>query len=391
MINQETNMETILFYVALVTILFFALLSLEIFRGHKSLRFLKDFPPLENSSSIPVSVIIPARNEEKNIEKALKSILNQDYKNQENIIVDDRSSDRTGEIIERMAKSDSRIRPFHIIELPKGWLGKNYAMYYGAQHAKGEYLLFTDADVVMEPATLSRAMCYMRENQLDHLTLGPKVNMQGILLNIFMGVFTIFLGLYSQPWKAKNPKSKKYVGLGVFNLVRSDVYRAIGTHQMIAMRPDDDMKLGKLVKNHRYRQDFLFAAEFISVEWYGSVRELIRGLEKNSYAGVEYSFLAIILATFFQFLFYVWPFSAVFFTHGMTQILNMMIITIILVIGMYTAGFHNMKKRYILGFPLGVLIFIYILWRSTIITLRNNGIDWRDTHYSLKELKANKV
>ena len=174
-------------------------------------------------------------------------------------------------------------------------------------------------------------------------------------------------------------------------MVRAKVYRAVGTHQAIAMRPDDDMKLGKLIKKNGYRQELLFGKQMIHVEWHSSLRGLIDGLMKNTFAAVDYNIPAIIVGSIVQFLFNVWPFLGMFFTSGITQIINFMTILTILLICWDSTRFHNLRRWYGIGFPICTLLFIYIMWKSMLMTIFNNGINWRGTHYPLAELKANKV
>jgi len=245
--------DTFLLWLAIATLLFWIALCIELTLGNRSIKFLRDLPSPAEPPSQRVSIIIAARNEERNVEEALRSILRQDDANLEVIAVDDRSTDRTGAILDRLAGADPRLRIVHLKELPPGWLGKNYALDRGAEQASGDLLLFTDADVVMQPSTVSRAVGYSLEHQIDHLAIAPDIKMPGVLLKLFAGAFAIFFSLYARPWKASDPRSKRYVGIGAFNLVRKDVYRAVGGHQAIAMRPDDDLKLGKLVKRNGYR------------------------------------------------------------------------------------------------------------------------------------------
>jgi hypothetical protein len=277
------------------------------------------------------------------------------------------------------------------MELPKGWLGKTHAQHFAAQNATGELILFTDADVVMEQTALSRAVTYLLRKKLDHLAVGPKLKMPGTFLSMFGGSFILFFGLYAKPWKARDPKSSRHIGIGAFNLIRTKAYRAIGGHQAIAMRPDDDMKLGKVIKKHGFRQDMVLGGDLITVEWYGSVGELIHGLEKNTFAGVEYNLLVVILSSIAQLLVVVWPLVALLVVRGATWWLNLAIVGLLAMLYMDSAHTHGAKRWHCVGAPVTALLFQYIVWRATLKTLRNNGIDWRGTHYSLKELKANKV
>ena len=303
-------MSPFLFYTALLSLLILIVITIELLRGVRTLGFLEDVPPIDSPTPPLVSVVIPARNERRHLEMALQSVLGQKYPTFEVIVIDDRSTDETGEILDRMAVHNPLLRVFHIQELPQGWLGKNYALSYGASKARGDLLLFTDADVIMEPTTLSRAVSYLIQERLDHLTLSPTLSMPSLILRIFVTGFYFFFSLYARPWKARDPKSHAHIGIGAFNLIRQQVYQTIGTHQVIAMRPDDDMKLGKIVKKNGFSQGFLFGNRFISVEWYASVRELVHGMMKNSFAGVGYRISMVVAATLGQFMLFIWPFLA---------------------------------------------------------------------------------
>jgi glycosyltransferase involved in cell wall biosynthesis len=384
-------MEHLLFYLAIATLLFFVGFGIDLVVGNRSIRILTDVPSTGDAAGPRVSIIIPARNEERNIREALQSVLNQDYRDIEVLVIDDRSTDGTGAILDRMAQGDARLRVVRVTELPPGWLGKNHALHCGAQQATGDLILFADADIVMHPATVRKAVGYLVANRLDHLTITPEVRMPGVLLDVFVGAFTVFFSLYARPWKARDPRSTRFIGIGGFNLVRAPVYRAVGTHRAIAMRPDDDMKLGKLIKWGGYRQEVLFGRDMLQVEWYPSLRALIEGLMKNAFAGVNYSILAIVAASIAQFLLNVWPFLGLFLTHGATRNLNAVIVLLILLVCWDNARFHNARWWYGIGFPVSTLLFIYILWRSMLLAFRNDGIRWRGTHYPLADLRANKV
>src|SRR5262249_16384489 len=150
------------------TALLWLAFAIAMFTGNRRIGYLKDVQPLVSSEVPRVTVIIPACNEERNIEEALQSILHQAYTNLEIIVINDRSLDSTGERLNRLALSYPQLRVFHITELPSGWLGKNHALHYGAQQASGELLLFTDADIVMQPSVISRAVHYFLAENLDH-------------------------------------------------------------------------------------------------------------------------------------------------------------------------------------------------------------------------------
>jgi glycosyltransferase involved in cell wall biosynthesis len=380
-----------LFWLAVATLVSLVAVAIEFVLGNRSLRHLLDIAPQTGDKPLKVSVIVAARNEARKIQPALQSLLQQDYPNIEFVVVDDRSTDDTGAILDRLAAGDSRVRVVHVRQLPKGWLGKNHAHHLGAGHATGEFLLFTDADVHMEETAIGRAVSYLQQSRLDHVAVAPQLTMPGTILEMFGGAFTIFFGLYAKPWKARDPKSKRFIGIGAFNLMRAEVYRAIGGYAPIAMRPDDDIKLGKLVKKSGYRQEMLLGDGTVKVEWYSSLGELVRGLEKNSFAGVEYSVAVIVVSTVAQLLVFVWPVIALAATRGPTRWLNAVILVVLAALYADNASFHGLKRWHWIAMPVTALLFLYIIWRATLKTLINDGIDWRGTHYSLGELKANKI
>ena len=384
-------MSPLLLYTALLSLLILAIIAIELLKGVKKLGFLEDVPPIDASAPPLVSVVIPARNEKKHLEMALQSVLGQKYPKFEVIVIDDRSTDTTGEILDIMAAHNLLLTVFHIRELPEGWLGKNYALSYGASKARGDLLLFMDADVIMETTTLSRAVNYLTQERLDHLTLSPTLSMPSLILRIFVTGFYFFFSLYARPWKARDPKSRAHIGIGAFNLIRQQVYQAIGTHRAISMRPDDDMKLGKIVKKNGFSQGFLFGNRFISVEWYASIQELVHGMMKNSFAGVEYRISMVVAATLGQFMLFIWPFFALFLVGGLTLWVYMIIVLILLVMLSYGAHLCHESPWLGLGLPLASTLLIYIFWRSMIQTLWRQGIYWRETYYPLGLLKANKV
>ena len=383
--------DTILFWLAAIGAAAFALTFAQLVLASGKIRRLRDEAPLSDGEMPSVSIVVPARNEARGIEAGVRSLLAQDVPRLEIILVEDRSDDATPQIADRLAAEDARLRVIHVTELPDGWLGKNHALHLGAGQASGELILFTDADVVMAPDTLRRAAGMMKRRGLDHLTAGMRVDMPGWLLQVFGVSFGVFFTLFAKPWKASDPRATEHVGIGAFNLLRAEAYRRIGGHAPIAMRPDDDMKLAKLLKKNGLRQDFVAATDHIVVAWYHTLGEVFNGLLKNGYAGVDYRISLVILATVLQLVFLVFPFVGVWITHGWTRALHGVTITILLLIFAGAAREQKVPAWYGIGFPLGALMFLAVIWNATIYALRHDGIDWRGTHYPLAALKANRV
>ena len=384
-------LHDVLFWLALVTAALCVGTFAYLLLGVREIPRLGDVPPLGDAEMPAISIVVAARNEARGIEGAMRSLLAQDAPRLEVVAVDDRSDDATGAILDRFARDEPRLRVVHVTELPPGWLGKNHALWLGAGHATGELLLFTDGDVVMAPDTLRRAAAMMAAGRIDHLPAGMHVDMPGWLLQTFGVFFGVMFTIFTRPWKAKDPRSPAHVGVGAFNLIRAEAYRRIGTHRAIAMRPDDDLKLGKLVKKHGLRQDFVNAASHVRVEWYHSVPEALHGLRKNGFAGVDYRLWLIVLATVTQPLFLIWPWVAVWVTSGPTRLLNA--VSVVAVLALFAGAAREQRVRWWYGaaYPLAVILFLAAIWNATIYALVHRGIEWRGTHYPLDELRANRV
>jgi hypothetical protein len=231
----------------------------------------------------------------------------------------------------------------------------------------------------------------MEQDALDHLTAIPDARVPGAALNAFIAAFGVFFALYARPWKARDPRSPHHIGVGAFNLIRSETYRAIGTHRAIAMRPDDDMKLGKLVKKHGFRQDVVWGRDLIIVEWYSSLGEMIDGLMKNAFAGVNYSLWSAAGSTIALCVTVVWPFVALFVTHGAARALNVVNVALLVLIFWTSARYSGGRLAYVLAFPAAALLFAYIIWRSALLAVFRGSVVWRGTSYPLDRMRANRV
>jgi len=312
-----------------------------------------------------------------------------DYADLEVIAVNDCSIDRTGAVLEQMQKQYPGLQIYDISERPEGWLGKNHALQYGAERARGEYLLFTDADIIMEKSSLARAMRHMLGNKLDHMSMFFKNIAPGGLLNALILDAGGVLMLLLKPWKAKDPNSKRYMGVGAFNLVKSDVYKAIDGHRTIAMHPIDDVMLGKVIKDSSFSQDCLLGHNFIQVEWYGTVRELINGLMKNAFAFFNYKMANVLLGVMTVAMMNILPPLAFFITSGITR--NLFGAAVIIRLLSFAYGFSKtgINPWYFVWSIVTAYIYIFIVLKAAITTIKNGGVTWRGTYYSLDELKAN--
>ena len=340
-----------------------------------------------------LSVIVPACNEGEHIEAAVGSLLAQDYPALEVVAVDDRSTDATGEILDRMARTEPRLTVLHVDSLPAGWLGKVNAMQQGVQAATGEWLLFTDADVHYEPAALRHAVDYARRFGADHLTLTPRFVLDGFWLAVAVRTFGLLLFLMARAGSVNSPGSKTPFGIGAFNLVRSDLFARTPGFAWLKLEPGDDFGLGMMVRAAGGRTRLAFAEQDLSIRWYPSVRAMFAGLEKNTFGpGAQYSVWRLAVSALALVLLTIGPpaaavvgvvtGSAVLLGAASVAIASHVIASLLLVRG------ERSEISSLLCFPVGMLMFVAMVLRSSIKCLRNGGIDWRGTHYSIDELRA---
>jgi len=381
-------MEKLWIVLSAVTLGILILGFITLVRGLRKLDDLSRRPPPDRATFPALSIIVAARNEERRIEEALQSLLGLDYPDFEIVIVDDRSTDGTPAILDRLSTAHPRLRVIHVDRLPEGWLGKCHALALGARSAAGEYFLFTDADVVFRPPALRQAMTYVLEKGLDHLALLLHVRMPGPVLPAMSATFGLFFMLYSRPWKAADPKSPAHIGIGAFNLVRKAAYQAAGGHEAVRMCPVDDVKLGQKVKESGGKQAAAIGVELAWVEWYTTVGELVRGLEKNCFAGMDYRFSAVVLSTLAVLALSLGPVALLcLLPTWLGLFLNGASLLLLLALYLDQARLQKVGLWAAFFYPISIGLMIFVMWRSMLMTLFRGGISWRGTFYPLEELR----
>jgi GT2 family glycosyltransferase len=359
-----------------------------------------DWEPPKDAALPSLTIVVPARNEEAEIEPALRSLLQLDYPNYGVVAVNDRSTDRTGEIMERLATEPSaqgRLRVVHVKELPSGWLGKLHAMWLGGkenaaqgsvtQQGSSEWLLFTDADCVFRPDSLRRAIHYATKNSVDHLVLFPTAHMKSLgerMMIAFPQVMSIFA---MRPWKVRDPDARDHMGVGAFNLIRRSAYEAIGTYEKLRFEVVDDIKLGATVKKSGLRQDVVFGPDLVSLRWAVGAAGVVNNLEKNLFAFLKFSVPLVLAVCAVTFFLCVCPFLGLLFASGWPRATFAFAIAMIALAYMFTGRYMESSPLLFLTSPVSALIFDAAVLRSAYRTLRDGAVTWRGTKYSLEELK----
>ena len=336
-------------------------------------------------------MIFGARDEAEKLSSALTTLLALDYPRYEVIAVNDRSQDATGAILREFARKNERLKVADVTELPAGWLGKPHALTLGAERATGEWLLFTDADVHFAPDTLRRAVRLVRDRKWDHLALFTGFDMRGFWERVTLTYFTVGFILGNEPWLAINPRSRRYVGIGAFQLVRRDVYDAIGGYRALAMEVVEDMKLGKLIKKGGFRSGLGSAGEFVWLRWYSGAGNIGRGLTKNMFAALGFSVWQAFYHLAQMFIATVLPLLGLVLAGGWARVFSGVALVVMFLFHAGACRRTKVSYWYALTDPLGMMILSIIVVRSMIVTLARGGVEWRGTFYPIEELRRGSV
>ncbi|MGA8305576.1 MAG: glycosyltransferase family 2 protein [Candidatus Acidiferrales bacterium] len=371
--------------------LFWILNAIDVARGSRKIPAIRDIAPLDDSDCPPVSILFAARDEEEKLPAALATFLALDYPRYEVIAADDRSEDRTAEILRAAAEKNARLKYVRIDSLPEGWLGKPYAMQRAFERSSGEWIVFTDADVHFSPDLLRRAVAITKREGWDHLTLLSGVEMNTIGEKIALTFFGMGFLMGVRPWRANDSRSKGYAGVGAFQLLRRSAYEAIGAHRRLAMEVVDDMKLGKLVKEGGFRSGVAKAWTEVRVRWHAGLGNIVRGTTKNFFASSGYKLWIVCFQLVMMLATCVAPWVALPFLRGWAWIFDAMAVGMMIAIHAGVCVEVGASPVYALTEPIGAVIFCWMLARSTIVTLWNGGIEWRGTFYPLEELRSGVV
>ena len=361
-----------------------------------TLRVIKSVPlleklPYEKSRVWPkVSVIIPACNEAKTIEDAMQSRLQDDYPNLEILLIDDRSTDRTREIVDKIAAKDSRVKAIHISELPEGWIGKPYAMDQGAKLATGEWFLFSDADVYVRPTTLKRVITYCESKKLVHLAVFPEIYSTRFLLDTLIALFIRWICLTARVWAVEDEKSTASAGAGAFNLVRRSVFERIKGFEALKLEVADDVALGQIIKKSGARSSLINGRNYVGVYFYRSVREAAIGAERAGFTTIgNFSLIRLTLIGIILFGLEMAPFF-ISIPMGIPY-LPFLGLTMSLIVFFVSISINKWTNRNILPslfLPIGITITTVLMFRTGILGVKRGGIYWRGTFYPTRLLKS---
>lgn len=335
-----------------------------------------------------VSLIIAARDEADDVEAALRARLDDGYPALEVVAVNDRSTDETGAILDRIAAEDPRLKVIHVDTLPDGWLGKLHAMHRGVEASTGEWVLLSDADVHFAPGTLRRVLAACAARGLDHFSALPTFRPQRPMLDAVINVFGRNLILAGRLWAVTDPKSDAAVGGGLFNLFRREAYRRTQGLPWLKLEVADDVALAQMLKASGARTAVYDCIGWISLDFYPSVRGFVLGVEKNSFAVLGRYSIARLIATSALLLAidFGWlaglalPWPAARLVAAVTG-------AAMVVVSAAAVWRMGRKLSRVPLLPLATLVFVYAAMRGGIMSLRRGGVMWRGTLYETRLLR----
>ncbi len=342
-------------------------------------------------SALPsLTVIVPAKDEAAAVERCLRSLLASDYPGLHVVAVDDRSSDATGSLMEKVAveaDAQGRLHVLHVTALPEGWLGKPHAMALAAAGVESDWLLFTDADVIFAPDALRRAIAFAAESNADHFVLYPTLILHGWAERMLIAFFQSISALAGRPWKISDAASKRdYIGVGAFNLIRRSVYEALGGFTELRMEVLEDIRLGYRVKRADYAQRVAFGKDLIRIRWAESALGILQNLSKNLFAVFRFRVGLVLCACVGMALFCLTPFAALAFA-GPARWAGLVTLASLLLLNLRYSRLTDISPMYPVLFPIATLMFLWTLLRSMILVLWRGGVLWRGTLYLLQDLR----
>ena len=395
--------ESYFFILILISTILFAWVYFFLYM----LRSLKKSPKLEsfnhlqnrtNENYLPkVSIILPARNEEKYISKCLDSLFEQDYPNFEIIAVNDSSSDKTAEIMYKYQNKSSILTVLNAGFKPVGWIGKNWACHQGYLRANGEIFLFTDADTIHSPSVLSLAIEHLIEQKLDALTVIPRLLCQDIWTKITLPLIWSISYVKYSPLRANNPKATTGYFFGSFYVIFRKVYEAVGTHDAVKSEIVEDGALGGIVKKAKFNLRVVRGEHNVEAVWARDFSTLWHGLRRLMIPLYHQDMInasLITIATFFLLLIpfislFVFPFLSImsnFNISGRDILLLVNLITIALIVlssAIQSKYILFNSSLYSLASPIAGTIICLAFLSSIIDAKKKEIIRWRGRGYTI--------
>ena len=357
-------------------------------------RWVRRLAPLESPPAaagappVRVSVVIAARDEADTIAPTVRALLAQQGVAIEVIVVSDRSRDDTAAIVRAIARDDPRTRVIEVTALPERWIGKCHACYTGAAAATGEWILFTDADCRLAPDVIARALAAAMREGADHVALTPAP----IDPTLGAKAWYLVFGASVADWISAANRDRKdgHFGIGAFNLVRASTYRACGGYEALRLTILDDVRLSLLVRRAGGRSRIYLGADDVLCNWATSVGDALRLTEKNYFAAIDFRTPVAVGASVAVAVLFGTPLAG--FASGtwlgLACGLSPCLLSIPAALGAPRVGWSPAVALLV---PFFYPLPMYAMLRSTVLTLRQGGVRWRDTFYPTAMLRDGAV
>jgi glycosyltransferase involved in cell wall biosynthesis len=330
-----------------------------------------------------VSVIIPARDEAHIIERTVRAFLAQTYANLEVIVINDRSTDGTGDIVR--AIHDDRLTVIDGVEPPAGWLGKPWALHQGSRIARGELLLFVDADLIYAPQAVAAAVAYLQSRDVALLSLFPHLEMRGFGENASMPMMTMAFHTFLPTWLSNRTRfARLALGGGTGNLVVREVYEASGGHEQLSDAVVDDIALARLVRRNGARTEIVRAERLVSLRMYRGLAEVVDGFTKNTFSALGRNYVAGFLVVLGCIVFHILPYVLAV-TGDRINIATVIIISVTRVI-LFRALRYRLDAAIFLH-PVMAAIWTWIFIRSIWLTGIRRKVIWRGRTYDARHTR----
>lgn len=324
-----------------------------------------------------LSVIIPARNEARVIERTVRAMLAQDYDPLEVIVVDDRSTDATGDILGTFA--DPRLIVIHGDEPPPGWLGKPWALAQGSRRATGELLLFVDADILYAPEAVAAAVAHWQRRGVAMIALLPHFELHGFWENVAIPNLSEFVFTLGPIFVANRSRRPIFaVGGGIGNLLQREAYDASGGHEALRDAIVDDVGLARQLRVAGFRTEMVLADDMVSVRMYHGLREIVDGFTKNVFAAFGRKYTLLILLTLFALFANLFPFLMALRGDPIALVAVGVITAMRLVL---SAGLRYRLDVALVAQPVMSVVWSWIMFRSMWITGIKRRLAWRGRSY----------
>ena len=342
-----------------------------------------------------ISVIIPARNEEKYIQKCVTSLLDQNTNNYEILLIDDNSTDSTLNIIDKL-KENQKIRVFSAGPKPEGWIGKNWPCYIGYVNAKGNYLIFTDADTIHSKNSIRDSVRTLKQENLDVLTAVPKLKYPNLIVKLVLPILSVFMFSRYSPMRVNDPNVKIGYLFGSFFVITRECYERVGTHEAVKTEIVEDGALGKKLKEEGFKLKMFRGETLLEAFWardfstlWNSLKRLIIPLYFTDQRNSIIMTIGIFLLMGFPFLVISYiSFVLVFYPQPDWSGYWLFSVSIACMISIFIANYYQLKKAnthstlYFLGAPVGCIIVSFSFIWSILTSITNAKVKWRDREYN---------